>query len=145
VTGPPDWTIRQCLKDEVVAVLDLWKEAEATVSVTDAPSDLLSSIDRTSTFVLVAEIEDTGIVGSVIGAFDGWRGNIYRLAVHPSYRRQGIGRALVTEAERQLVQQGAKRISALVERDHPWATSFWTAAEYEQDGRMVRYVKNLIR
>ncbi|MCE2466343.1 MAG: GNAT family N-acetyltransferase [Dehalococcoidia bacterium] len=144
MTSPPDWTIRQCLKDDVVAVLDLWKEAEATVSVSDAPNDLLSAIDSTSTLVLVAEIGDKGIVGSVIGAFDGWRGNIYRLAVHPSYRRRGIGRALVTEAERQLVQQGAKRISALVERDHPWATGFWTAVDYEQDGRMVRYVKNLI-
>jgi hypothetical protein len=34
--------------------------------------------------VLVAEVEGQ-IVGSIIGTFDGWRGNIYRLAVHPNY------------------------------------------------------------
>ena len=143
MTGPANWTIRQCRWDDVQGVLDLWKAAEATVSVTDTPSDLLRAIENSPAHVLVAETDDKRIVGSVIGVFDGWRGNIYRLAVHPSYRRRGIGRALVAEIERRLVLQGAKRITALVEKDHPWATGFWTAAEYEQDSRIVRYVKTL--
>ena len=143
MTGPANWTIRQCRQDDVTAVLDLWKVAEATVSVTDTPSGLLNAIENSPAHILVAETDDKKIVGSVIGAFDGWRGNIYRLAVHPSYRRRGIGRALVAEIERRLVQQGAKRITALVEKDHPWATGFWTASEYERDSRIVRYVKTL--
>ena len=143
MTGPANWTIRQCDQDDVQAVLDLWQASETTVSVTDTPSDLLKAIDNSPAHVLVAETDDKGIVGSVIGVFDGWRGNIYRLAVHPSHRREGIGRALVAEVERRLAQQGAKRITALVEKDHPWATGFWTAVEYEQDSRIVRYVKTL--
>jgi len=35
--------------------------------------------------VLFAE-EEGHIVGTVIGGFDGWRGNIYRLAVHPEHQ-----------------------------------------------------------
>ena len=93
-------------------------------------------------FVLVAEV-DGDLIGSVIGTFDGWRGNIYRLVVHPSYQRQGIARALVVEVEKQLAHQGVKRITALVEKNHPWATGFWDAVEYERDTRMVRYVRNL--
>ena len=83
------------------------------------------------------------IVGSIIGTFDGWRGNIYRMAVRPNYRRRGIARALVAEVEKRLVRQGAKRITALVEKDHPWATSFWQAVGYGQDSRIVRHVRNL--
>ena len=83
-------------------------------------------------------------VGTVIGGWDGWRGNIYRLAVLPAYRRRGIARALVGEADRQMHRMGAKRISALVERDHPWATDFWDSLEasgYRHDERMRRYIK----
>jgi ribosomal protein S18 acetylase RimI-like enzyme len=47
--------------------------------------------------LLVAEIDDK-IVGSIIATFDGWRGIIYRLAVHPNVRRQGIARRLAQKA-----------------------------------------------
>ena len=51
--------------------------------------------------VLVAEV-DVRVVGSIVGGFDGWRGNIYRLAVHPRFRRRGVARALVVEIESRL-------------------------------------------
>jgi ribosomal protein S18 acetylase RimI-like enzyme len=91
---------------------------------------------------VVAELHGQ-LIGSVLGAFDGWRGNLYRLAVHPDHRRRGVARALVAEVEKRLLLQGARRVNALVEHDHPWATEFWQAAGYELDPRMVRYVRNL--
>ena len=90
----------------------------------------------------MAEVEGQ-IVGSIIGTFDGWRGNIYRLAVHPDYRRRGVARALVAEVETRLARQGAKRITALVEKDQPRAMSFWEAVGYRADERIVRRVRNL--
>ena len=136
------WKIRECVQEEVPAILNLWREAGATVSATDTASALLQAVAESPAFVLVAEV-DGDLIGSVIGTFDGWRGNIYRLAVHPSYQRRGIARALVAELEQRLAEQGVKRITALVERDHPWATGFWDAIEYERDTRMVRYARNL--
>ena len=35
------------------------------------------------------------MVGSLIAAWDGWRGSFYRLAVHPERRRQRIATALL--------------------------------------------------
>ena len=92
--------------------------------------------------LLVAE-QDGNFVGSVIGGFDGWRGNIYWLAVHPEYRRLGIARRLVAELELRLAAMGAKRITTLVENEHPWATLFWAAIGYNLDPGMARYVRNL--
>ena len=134
--------IREARLEDVPAVLELWREAEATPCETHTPDDLCRAISADSAKVLVAESSGF-LIGSIIGAFDGWRGNIYRMAVHPNFRRRGVARALVAEIERWLVGFGAKRVTALVERDHDWATSFWTAVGYGVDLRIARHVRNL--
>jgi len=81
----------------------------------------------------------------VIGGWDGWRGNIYRLAVAPDARRAGLARRLVQEAARALRTKGASRLSALVERHERHAVGFWDALAadgWRRDERMLRYVVN---
>jgi ribosomal protein S18 acetylase RimI-like enzyme len=137
--------IRPARLDEATQVLALWQEAHATHSPTNTRDELMKLLGEAAAVLLVAEA-DGRLVGTVIGGWDGWRGNIYRLAVLPAYRRRGIARALVGEAERRLDRMGARRISALVESDHPWATDFWDslgASGYRHDERMRRYVKTL--
>ena len=119
--------LRERRDDEVEAVLPLWRQADATVSVTDTLDDVRRAANGSTSVLLVAE-QERRIVGSVIGGFDGWRGNIYRL---------------VSDLEARLAAMGAKRITALVERGHPWATGFWDAVGYRLDAGMARYVRNL--
>jgi len=135
-------SIRACRLEDILSVLELWRQAEATPSVTDSADDLRRAVADSPAHVLVAEAGGH-VVGSVIGAFDGWRGNIDRLAVHPDHRRQGVARALVAEVQGRLTRQGAKRITALVEKDHPRAMHFWEAVGYRVDERIVRRVRNL--
>ena len=134
-------SIRTCRPEDIEAVLELWRQADAIPSATDTVPDLHRAIASTAN-VLVAEVGER-LVGSIIGSFDGWRGNIYRLAVHPDHRRQGIACALLSEAEKRLREQGAKRITALVEKNHPLAMKFWEAVGYRVDERIVRRVRTL--
>jgi ribosomal protein S18 acetylase RimI-like enzyme len=134
--------VRRAGKDDLSAVLDLWREADATPSVTDS-LDGLNALMREPAATLLVALSEGRIVGSVIGGWDGWRGNIYRLAVAPAYRRRGIARRLMQEVNRALFEKGARRISALVEHEHPWAVDFWNSVGdigYERDPRFIRYI-----
>ena len=133
--------IRECRSGEAEALLALWQAAGTSPSITDTIADVRRVIESTA-FVLVAEADER-IVGSLIAAFDGWRGNMYRIAVHPDYRWRGTGCVLVEEGEKCLIKQGAKRITALVEEKYPWATAFWSSIGYEIEPGILRFFRNL--
>jgi ribosomal protein S18 acetylase RimI-like enzyme len=132
--------IRPCRPTEAEAILDLWRRAESAPSVTADVRHVAALVERGDGSLLVAEA-DGRIVGSLIAGWDGWRGNIYRLAVLPEYRRRGIALSLVAEGERRLREQGAIRIGAIVLRDHPDAVGFWQAAGYTFQEGVGRFVK----
>ena len=137
--------IRAARQEEASAVLALWQEADVTPpSVTDSIEGLTRLTHTPGAVLLVATI-DGRIVGSVIGGWDGWRGNIYRLAVTPEYRRRGIARQLVKQISGVLFDKGAHRLSAIVEHEHPWAMGFWDAmceVGYKRDPRFARYIRD---
>ena len=136
--------IRPCRLEECSQVLALWARAGANASPTDTLDEVTRLVRQHAGSLLVA-LQEGAIVGSVIGGWDGWRGNIYRLAVAPEAQRAGLARRLVQEAERGLRAKGARRISALVERHEPHAVGFWDALAargWRRDERMLRYVKS---
>jgi ribosomal protein S18 acetylase RimI-like enzyme len=142
---PTTVAIRKCRPDECASVLDIWKEAGSMTSVTDTVETLARMLEMPATAVLVAE-HDGRLVGTIVAAFDGWRGNLYRLAILPAYRRRGVATLLVNEAERFLSSQGVQRIGGLVAKDEPGAVSFWDAMGskgYVRDDTLVRYVRTL--
>jgi ribosomal protein S18 acetylase RimI-like enzyme len=145
---PVGISVRPGAPDELDAVLSVWRRAEAEPSVSDDPESLRRLLARDRRSLLVAALEGDGqdgseIVGTVIAAWDGWRGNLYRLAVLPEHRRRGVGLELVRHAELELRRQGAIRLAAVVVEDHDHATGFWQAAGYERQSLRLRFVKNL--
>lgn len=138
-----DIRIRPCRPDECDKILSLWRDAGSTPSVTDSTDALRQVLEADGGLLLVAQFQDE-IVGTVIGGWDGWRGNIYRLAVLPAYRRRGIGRQLINEIEIKLTEKGAGKISVLAEKDEEKAALFWQAMKndgYQPDERFIRYTR----
>lgn len=134
--------IRSAQPTDAALLLSLWREADAEPSATDDAAAIAALIQHHADGVLIAEIDGVA-VGSLVATWDGWRGNMYRLAVAPEHRRLGIARALVDEGERRLRAMGCVRVTALVMHEHDPAISFWSAAAYDEDTRIVRFVKTL--
>jgi ribosomal protein S18 acetylase RimI-like enzyme len=134
--------VRNARAGDFEAVLALWQRARSAAATTaDDESVLARLIEHSDDALLVAEL-DGRIVGVLVAAWDGWRGNMYRLAVLPEHRRAGVGRRLVETGHERLRRKGARRITALVADDEPEAAGLWRALGYERD-ELSRFVRNL--
>jgi ribosomal protein S18 acetylase RimI-like enzyme len=136
-------SVRRCQRSEVPAVLGLWAEARSGhASTPDRNEDVARLVDGSPAALLVAE-RNGEIVGALIAAWDGWRGNMYRLAVRDGDRREGVGLALTRAGEDYLRQRGGRRVTALVAFDDEVAGGFWESAGYPLDRQIGRRVRNL--
>ena len=136
-----DLTIRTATVTDVDAVLALWAGAGAHPTSTDDAPSVTALVRRDPDALLLAE---TGgrVVGTLMATWDGWRGNMYRLAVLPDIRRRGVAAALVSEGERRLTALGCRRVTALVADTDDGAADFWAGVDYVRYP-MKRFVHNL--
>jgi ribosomal protein S18 acetylase RimI-like enzyme len=141
VSGDPV-TVRAAGRADVGAVLELWAVGRSgRASLPDSAAAVERLLADRPGALLVAEL-DARIVGALIASSDGWRGNMYRLTVAPAVRRRGIALALVRAGERRLRDGGTPRITALVAHDDAVACGLWSAAGYELDRDIGRFVRN---
>jgi ribosomal protein S18 acetylase RimI-like enzyme len=83
-------TVRRCTRSDVEAVLRLWSLARGRhASTPDRREEVEALVSDGPATLLVAETDEE-VVGAIIAGWDGWRGDIYRLAVREDYRRQGV-------------------------------------------------------
>ena len=136
------FTIREAAPGDFDAILALWQSVDRHTGLADRAEYLAAFHDFSPELFLVAEAEGR-IVGTIIGGWDGWRANIARLTTDAALRRQGVAMALVREIERRLVNKGARRIYALVDRRSPPAMPFWDAAGYAPNDNIVQYSRNI--
>ena len=99
----------------------------------DGPEAMLRVHQCQAAEFLVAE-QQGQIVGMIRGTFDGSRAVIYLASVHPSFQRQGIGRALVQELARRFASRGAASIAVIV----PGDAGFWKRLGFRQTTRVMQ-------
>ena len=132
-----DLHIRSTALSDIDAVLAFWGEAAEGTSISDDRDGVARLITRDPDALILAE-RDGRLVGSVIAGFDGWRCHLYRLAVHPEQRRQGIGSALLTAAEERFVALGGRRGDAMVLERNETGQHAWRAAGYAPEEQWRR-------
>lgn len=137
-----DLRIRPAGPADLDPVLAFWRTAAEGTSISDDRAGVARLLTRDAGSLLLAERADE-LVGTVIAGFDGWRCHLYRLAVHPAHRRQGIGSALLAAAEERFVALGGRRGDAMVLQRNERAQHAWRAAGYTPQDQWLRWVKPL--
>lgn len=138
-----DMDVRVARLDEISAVLAFWRVAAENGH---RPADTLAAVEalcRRDPDALLLALDGEEIIGTVIAGWDGWRCHLYRLAVAPGRRREGIGRALIAAAEERLRALGGSRADAMVLDDNDGARAAWAAGGYERQPEWSRWVKPL--
>ena len=135
-----DLIIRSATPDDVAALLEFWKSSAEGTSISDDEDGVGRLIARDAEAVIIAE-RDGRVVGTVIAGWDGWRCHLYRLAVDPGARRQGIGGALLEAAEQRFTALGGRRGDAMVLEHNELGQRAWRAAGYAPEPQWRRWVK----
>jgi ribosomal protein S18 acetylase RimI-like enzyme len=138
-----DLVLRSAEGADVPAVLAFWRvAAEDAQRPIDTPGGL-ATLHLRDPDALILAVDGARILGTVIAGWDGWRCHLYRLAVAPGRRREGIGRALITAAEERFRILGGGRVDAMVLDDDDRAQRIWQACGYRRQEEWSRWVKPL--
>ena len=136
--------IRNFRLSDFSSVLDLWRLGGLTLRPGDDMAGIKLKLKRDRELFLVAE-KDKRIVGTILGAWDGRRGWINHLVVHPGFQRLGIGKSLVDEVETRLARKGALKVNAQVHKWNRASFDFFEALGYEKYMDLVMIGKSLKR
>lgn len=113
-----------CHNREEDAVIALWQTCGLTRPHNDPSRDIRRKLLVQGELFLVGVL-DRQLVATVMAGYDGHRGWLNYLAVHPDHRRRGHGRAMVAEAEKRLRTLGCPKINLQVRDDNRQALEFY--------------------
>ena len=131
--------IRKMTLDDLPTVVELdkisfslpWPERSFRYEVTDNPASRC----------WVAEVD-----GRVVGILVAWllvdEVHIATIAIHPEFRRQGIGRRLLSHTLRRALDDGARSSFLEVRESNLAAQEMYRQFGYEATGRRKRYYKD---
>ena len=138
-----DLVLRTAQAHDVNAVLAFWRVAAEDAHRPPDTAAAIATLHLRDPDSLILAVDGDQIVGTVIAGWDGWRCHLYRLAVAPSRRRAGIGRALIEAAEERFRVLGGIRVDAMVLDDNERAHRIWRTCGYRPQGEWSRWIKPL--
>ncbi len=114
------------------ALVSLWSICELTRPWNNPHRDIDRKLARDGDNLLVLE-KGGQLIASVMVGYEGHRGWVNYLAVHPDHRRQGLGRLLMDVAERRLRDLGCAKLNLQVRASNETATEFYRQIGYAVD------------
>ncbi|NQY96505.1 MAG: GNAT family acetyltransferase [Henriciella sp.] len=127
--------IRAYQARDKAGVVTLWEEVFPGEAERNKPEDVIARKLTVQPDLFFVALHDDRIVGTVIAGFDGVRGWIHKLAVHPDFRRQGLASMLMQRAEDGLKEIGCPKVNLQVRAANAGVIAFYESLGFDVEDR----------
>ena len=122
--------------DHRAQVIQLWELVFAYQAPHNDPALTIDKklLNKDELF-FVAEADGV-VFGTAMAGYDGHRGWLYAIAVHPHHRNRGLGRDLVNHAEQALAKLGCLKVNLQIVASNQATTKFYEKLGYQSEPRI---------
>ena len=129
--------IRPFAPADEATVIALWQACGLTRPWNDPHKDIARKLGVQAQGFVVGELPSPHgtpqLVASAMAGYDGHRGWVNYLAVHPEQRRQGLASALMAHLEAELTAAGCPKLSLQIREGNEAVVGFYQALGYAVD------------
>ncbi|MEN8990970.1 MULTISPECIES: GNAT family acetyltransferase [Acinetobacter] len=123
--------IRPYLESDLDEVIALWELCDLTRPWNNPEIDIFRKLAQRDQLFLLA-VKDDQLIATVMGGYDGHRGWVNYLAVHPHFQRNGVATALIQQLEKRLIALGCPKLQLLIRQDNIDVQNFYEQLGYEE-------------
>lgn len=123
--------IRPYLESDLDDVIALWELCDLTRPWNNPEIDIFRKLAQRDQLFLLA-VKDDQLIATVMGGYDGHRGWVNYLAVHPHFQRNGVATALIQQLEKRLIALGCPKLQLLIRQDKIDVQNFYEQLGYEE-------------
>ncbi len=125
--------IRVFTTADTEAVIALWNDCGLTRPWNDPHKDIARKCSVSPDLFLVGQDASGQLMASIMVGYDGHRGWINYLAVHPTHQRQGHAHRLMELAEQLLTERGCPKLNLQVRAGNEVVIAFYESLGYADD------------
>ena len=127
--------IRKYTHQDRENLVALWQQVFPDDPPHNEPAIVIDAKLAVDDLIFVAEADDQ-IIGACMAGYDGHRGWLYAVAVKSDYRRDGIGKELVSTAIETLQALGCIKLNLQIRADNTAVANFYKSLGFSVEDRM---------
>ncbi len=128
--------IRAFVEADRASVVELWGIAFPNPVPHNIPDVSITRKLRFQPELFFVGLVDDVVVATTMAGYDGHRGWLYSVAVHPEHRRRGIATAIVHYAEDALGTMGCPKVNLQVVAGNEEVVGFYESLGYATEARI---------
>jgi ribosomal protein S18 acetylase RimI-like enzyme len=112
------------------SVIELWETVFGYETAHNTPSLAIDKKLAVSDGLFFVALVGDAVIGTALAGYDGHRGWLYSIAVHPSHRKQGLGASLIHHSENALTALGCMKINLQIVSANEGVKTFYESLGY---------------